>query len=172
MSNTLEPVRIGVLICISILLFGIALGVGFGINEDIFKDMISEGIAAFPQLHDANSSSKIWRYVQRAHFHALGIAAFSMTLILVVALSSLSASRKKVTAILISLGGTYAFSWLTMFFLSPSMGRHGAHGSFLTEFWVYLGVGSLLLGIAILIANLTFGYGKDAEGSVSAGHAS
>ncbi|MFT5720769.1 MAG: hypothetical protein ACI9W6_001069 [Motiliproteus sp.] len=162
MSQNFEPVRIGVLICISIMLFGIALGVGFGVNEDAFKDMISQGVSAFPQLHDAKSTSKIWRYVQRAHFHALGVAAFSMTLILVVALSSLSASRKKVAAILISLGGTYSFSWFMMFLLSPSMGRHGAHSSFLTEFWVYLGVGSVLAGMAMLIANLAFNYGSEA----------
>ncbi|MEH6625698.1 MAG: hypothetical protein V7739_04590 [Motiliproteus sp.] len=167
MNHNFEPVRIAVLICIIIMLFGIALGVGFGVNEDAFKEMISQGVAAFPQLHDGNSSAKIWRYVQRAHFHALGVAAFSMTLILVVAVSSLAPSLKKTTAILISLGGTYSFSWFTMFLLSPSMGRSAAHSSFSTEFWVYLGVGSLLTGMVILIANLAFRFGSVTDRSGS-----
>lgn len=167
MQQTIEPVRIGILICIAIMLFGIALGVGFGMNEDAFKEMISQGVSAFPQVHDAKSSDKIWRYVQRAHFHALGVAAFSMTLILIAALSSLSATKKKVTAILISLGGTYSFSWFTMFLLSPSIGRSAAHDSFLTVFWVYLSVGSLLAGMVLLIANVAFKYGEEANNSAS-----
>ncbi|RRJ82846.1 hypothetical protein [Aestuariirhabdus litorea] len=171
MKTNIDAVRPGVLICLLIMLFGIGLGIGFGVNEDAFKDYIAQGIAAAPQLHDGNSAGKIWRYAQRAHFHALGIAAFSLGLILVVALSSLAASLKKVTAVLISLGGLYALAWFTMFLLSPSMGRDGAHEALMTSVWIYLGVGSLTVGMLILIANLAFGFGRASNARAATAYA-
>jgi hypothetical protein len=139
------------------LAFGIALGIGFGANEEGFVDYISQGIAAHPELHDAKSPGKIWRYVQRAHFHANGIAAFSIGLLLLVTASSLTRKMKKITAILIGLGTFYPLSWLTMFLLSPSLGRGAAHGHILTELFTYVGVGGLVAGFAILAGNLFFG---------------
>lgn len=161
----LKDIKLGLALVMLGLLFGIGLGVAFGINEDYFQNYAAQGIAAHPQLHDAQSQEKIWRYVQRAHFHATGIAAFSLGLLILVAASSLSETLKKSTAFLISLGGLYPLSWLSMFLVAPSMGTGAAHSYLPTELLTYIGVGGLLLGLALLLANLFLGVGRASNSS-------
>ncbi|MBK5205817.1 MAG: hypothetical protein JJD98_10525 [Polaromonas sp.] len=156
MNNTLANVRLGLLLAILTVLFGIVLGVVFGVNEEGIVNWIAQGIAAHPELHDASSPEKIWRYVQRAHMHAGGIGAFSLGLILAVALSGMRAPLKKLSSSLIGLSGFYPLSWFSTFYLSPSIGRDAAHHSAISETLTYIGVGGLLLGLFILIAHLLF----------------
>jgi len=158
---SLYPVRIGLRITLLLLIFGIGMGIAFGVFEDSFKDYIAQGIAANPELHDQKSQSKIWRYAQRAHFHATGIGAFSLVLMLLVLFSSLKDSLKATASVLISLVGLYPLAWFTMFWLSPSLGRSAAHGHIVTELLTYIGTGGLLLGLAILIGNMFFGLKDD-----------
>lgn len=153
----LKPVRTGISITLLLLLFGIGMGIMFGVAEDTFKDYIAQGIAAHPDLHDDKSASKIWRYAQRAHFHATGISAFSLVLIMIVFFSSLATKLKTIASILISLISFYPLAWFTMFFLSPSLGRDAAHHHIITELFTYIGTGGLLLGLGILMANIFFG---------------
>lgn len=157
MNLDLSDIKIGLFLVLFSLAFGIALGIGFGANEEAFEDYIAQGIAAHPEVHDAKSQDKIWRYAQRAHFHANGIAAFSIGLLLLVAASSLQQKMKRITSILIGLGMLYPFAWLTMFLLGPSLGRDAAHGHILTELFTYVGVVSLVAGFAILSGNLFLG---------------
>ena len=154
MNNEVKVVKIGLILVMLGLIFGILLGVFFGIAEDSMKSYISEGIASNADVHDDNSFWAIWRYVQRAHFHATGIAAFSIGLILLIIMSTIRKKLKVVSSILISLGGLYPLSWFTMFILAPSIGRDAAHSHIITESFTYIGIGGLLLGIGILCANL------------------
>jgi hypothetical protein len=154
MNNVLQPVKCGLAIVLLGLAFGLAMGVGFGVNEDLFKDFVADGIAANPTVHDEKSQSKIWRYAQRAHFHAMGVAAFSIGLLLLVAFSTLNTGLKKTVSVLIGLGGLYPLAWLSMFYLAPSIGRGAAHSHIVTELLTYIGVGALLLGLVILVTNL------------------
>ncbi|MCE9550852.1 MAG: hypothetical protein K8R50_07585 [Betaproteobacteria bacterium] len=153
----LSSVKAGLALVMLGLLSGVVLGVAFGVNEAFFETYVTQGIAAHPELHDANSPERIWRYVQRAHFHATGIAAFSIGLLLLVAASSLKQRFKTITAIFIGLGGCYPLAWLTMFIVAPSIGTVAAHTHPVTELLTYIGVGGLLFGIAILLANLFLG---------------
>ncbi|MBF0624794.1 MAG: hypothetical protein HQL82_08305 [Magnetococcales bacterium] len=157
MANGLESVKLGLLMSMLILLFGIGLGVSFGVNEDGIKGWIDAGIAAHQDKHDSNSSAKIWRFSQRAHFHAMGLGASTLALILAVAMSSMGEWLKQVTSLLIGLGSLYPLSWFTMFLLAPSMGRDEAHHAFLTELWTWVGVGSLLAGLGILFLHVLTG---------------
>lgn len=157
MNEAMKTVKIGLFLVMLTLIFGIALGVVFGLVEDSVKSYIAEGIAAHPAVHDEQSSSKIWRYAQRSHFHATGIAAFSIGLLLLIMHSSLGRRLKPVAALLVGLGGMYPLSWFTMFILAPSIGRGAAHHHIVTEMFTFIGVGSLLAGIAILCANLLLG---------------
>jgi len=157
----LSPVKIGLALTLLLLLFGLTMGIGFGIAEDSFKDFIAQGVAANPDLHDDKSISKIWRYAQRAHFHATGIAAFSLGLILLVLFSRLKDSMKTIASTAIGLVGLYPLAWFTMFILSPSMGRSAAHHHIITELFTYIGTGGLLIGIAILLGNLFLGLFED-----------
>lgn len=157
MNEAMKTVKIGLFLVMLTLIFGIALGVVFGLVEDSVKSYIAEGIAAHPAVHDEQSSSKIWRYAQRSHFHATGIAAFSIGLLLLIMHSSLGRRLKPVAALLVGLGGMYPLSWFTMFILAPSIGRGAAHHHIVTEMFTFIGVSSLLAGIAILCANLLLG---------------
>ncbi|HNP30658.1 MAG TPA: hypothetical protein PKK23_16555, partial [Nitrospirales bacterium] len=110
---------------------------------------------------DSKSADKIWRYAQRAHFHATGIAAFSLGLVILVMFSTLKPTYKKASAILLGLSSFYPLSWYTMFWLAPSIGRGPAHAHILTEFFAYTGVGGLLLGAFFLCANIFLGSFRD-----------
>ena len=151
-----KPVKVGLTLTLLLLVFGIGMGIAFGVAEDSFKDFIAQGIAAHPDLHDDKSMSKIWRYAQRAHFHATGIAAFSLILITLVLFSSLTNKMKSVTSILIGLVGLYPMAWFSTFLLSPSLGRDAAHHHIITELFTYIGTGGLLLGLFILMSNILF----------------
>ncbi len=157
MNNELKLVKVGLGLVICGLVFGIIMGMVFGINEDMFKNYITEGIAANPTVHDAKSQGKIWRYAQRSHFHATGIAAFSMGLVFLVMFSDLKAKMKRVAALCIGLSSFYPFACLTMFILAPSIGRGAAHSHIVTETFASIGVGGLLLGCFLVLANVFLG---------------
>ena len=160
MSAELSAVKAGLAIVLVGLFFGIALGISFGVNEDAFKDYVAEGIAAHPQVHDEDSKDKIWRYAQRAHFHAGGVSAFCLGLIILVMFSDLRPRLKSVSSILLGLGSLYPLAWLSMFFLAPSIGRDPAHEHILTQLLTYVGVGGILLGSFFLLANVFLGLFK------------
>ena len=161
MEKELSTVKIGLALVLLGLLFGVGMGIIFGVNEDVFKDFIAQGITANPDVHDTKSPDKIWRYAQRAHFHATGIAAFSLGLVILVMFSTLKPTYKKASAILLGLSSFYPLSWYTMFWLAPSIGRGPAHAHILTEFFAYSGVGGLLLGAFLLCANLFLGFFRE-----------
>ncbi len=166
LHQELKSVRLGLLFSMLTLIFGIGMGVAFSTNEDAFKGYVKAGVAANPQVHDAKSNKKIWRYAQRAHFHAAGIGAFTLGLVVLTGLTGMAARMKTMTAALIGLGGLYPFSWLSMFFKAPEIGREAAHHAMLTELWVYGGVGCLLVGLILLFSHLFFGTGSQQEKTV------
>lgn len=157
MRGEVKAVKIGLLLVMLALVFGIVMGVAFGVAEDSFKSYIADGVAAHATVHDGKSADKIWRYAQRSHFHATGISAFSIGLVILIMFSTLKARMKSLAATLVGLGGLYPLSWFTMFLLAPSIGRDAAHHHLITETFTYVGVGGLLAGIAMLLANLFLG---------------
>ncbi len=161
MKQELTLVKFGLALVIFGLLFGVIMGMTFGINEDVYKDFVRDGIAANPTVHDAKSQDKIWRYAQRAHFHATGIAAFALSLIVLVMFSDLKPKMKTASSFFLGLSSFYPLAWLTMFLLAPSLGRGPAHSHILTETFASLGVGGLLLGCFLVLSNLFLGLFRD-----------
>jgi len=161
MSADISSVKAGLAIVLLGLFFSIGLGISFGVNEDLYKDYVAEGVAAHPDLHDESSEDKIWRYAQRTHFHAGGIAAFCLGLIILTMFSDLSRKLKTRSSILIGLGSFYPLAWLSMFYLAPALGRGAAHDHILTKLFTLIGVGGLLAGSFILLANLFLGMFRD-----------
>ncbi len=157
MNNEMKRVKVGLALVLFGLLFGVIMGMTFGINEDFFKNYITDGIAANPTMHDAKSPDKIWRYAQRAHFHATGIAAFALAMIPLVMFSDLKPKMKTASSVALGLSSFYPFSWLTMFVLAPSIGRGAAHSHVVTEIFASIGVGGLLVGCFLLLANIFIG---------------
>jgi hypothetical protein len=163
MSTELSAIKVGLAIVLLGLFFSVALGISFGVNEDVYKNYVAEGIAAYPEIHDEKSKDKIWRYAQRTHFHAGGVSTFCLGLIILIMLSDLRRNLKPVTSVLIGLGSFYPLAWLSMFFLAPSIGRGAAHEHILTKLFTFVGVGGILLGSFFLLANLFLGFFKDQE---------
>jgi len=161
MSADISSVKAGLAIVLIGLFFNIGMGISFGVNEDAYQDYVAEVVAAHPELHNESSADKIWRYALRSHFHAGGIAAFSLGLILLVMFSNLQPRLQRVSSILIGLGSVYPLAWLSMFFLSPSIGRGAAHEHILTKLFTIVGVVGLLVGSLILVANLYFGFFRE-----------
>ena len=162
MTEELGKVKTALAMVFLALVFGVDMGISFGVNEDVYKDYIASEIQAHPDVHDEKSQSKIWRYAQRAHFHSTGIAAFSLGLIILVMFSGMKSRLKTATSFFIGLSGFYPLSWFTMFMLAPSIGRDPAHHHFLTELFTYTGVGGLLLGMLLLAGNLFLGLFREA----------
>ncbi|WP_428023382.1 hypothetical protein [Arcobacter sp.] len=156
LSIDLKVIKIGLLITLMSLVFGIGMGIVFGANEDMVKNYISKNIAENPTVHDEKSKAKIWRYAQRAHFHASGIAAYSLALLLIILLSKMKDSMKTLSSIFIGLGTLYPLSWFCMFLLAPIIGRSAAHNHILTESIVYVSVGAFCLGLFMIFASLCF----------------
>ena len=161
MNGELQRVKLGLALVLFGLLFGVIMGMTFGINEDFFKNYITEGIVANPTVHDAKSPDKIWRFAQRAHFHATGIAAFALGLVFLVMFSNLKPQLKKAASFFLGLSSFYPLAWLSMFILAPSIGRNAAHSHLFTETLAAIGVGGLLLGCAFVIGNVFFGLFRD-----------
>ncbi|GJL61803.1 MAG: hypothetical protein NPIRA04_04570 [Nitrospirales bacterium] len=157
MNHELKLVKIGLGLVLIGLLFGVVMGMTFGTNEDIFKNYITEGIAANSSVHDAKSPDKIWRYAQRAHFHATGIAAFALGLVFLVMFSTLKPKMKTVSSLFLGLSTFYPLAWLNMYILAPSLGREAAHSHIVTETLASIGVGGLLLGCVLVLGNVFLG---------------
>lgn len=156
MQGQLASVRWGLALVLLCLMVGIGMGISFGVNEELYQNFIANGIAAHPQLHDKASQGFIWRWALRAHFHAAGIGAFSIGLVILVALSGMSDARKQITAVLIGLGGLYPMAWFVMFCVAPSIGRKAARHHWLVETLTYVSLGGLLLGLLFLFMGLFF----------------
>lgn len=161
MSADIASVKTGLAIVLLGLFFSVGLGISFGVNEDIYKEYIAAGVAAHPDLHDETSEDKIWRYAQRTHFHAGGIAALCLGLIILVVFSDMPRKWQRLSSMLIGLGSFYPGAWLSMFYLAPTIGRAAAHEHFLTKLFTLVGIGGLLLGSFLLLANLFLGLFRD-----------
>ncbi len=150
----LKVIKVGLLITLLSLIFGTGLGIAFGAKEEVFKNYISTNIQANPTVHDDKSKDKIWRYVQRAHFHSSGIAAYSLALLLIILLSKMKNSMKSFSSTMIGIGTLYPFSWYLMYYLAPLIGRDAAHNHILTESIVYVSTGAFLIGLFMIITNI------------------
>jgi len=152
----LGPVKIGLALVLITLAINIGLGAMFGLNEDLFQTYIKTGIAANPTLFPdaAKEAGYMWRWVQRAHFHAGGIGAFSLGLVILTALTDMTALRKKITAGLIGLSVFYPMAWFAMFYYAPQIGRSAAHHLFVVELLTDVGIGGLCLGLVSLVAGI------------------
>ncbi len=155
----LDNVRSGLIIAGLVLLFGILMGIMMGLFEDGIKDLISAAVDAHPLAHVESldtAKSKIFRWWQRAHFHATGIGAFTIALIAITAMSGLRPRVKRLTAILIGLGGLYSFAWFVMALKATTIGRPAAHEYLPAEIIVAVAIVSLLSGMGILFLNVAF----------------
>jgi hypothetical protein len=155
-SIDLNPVKLGLVLALLTVILNIGLGATFGLNEDLFQTYIHDGIAANAALFKdaAREQDIIWRFIQRAHFHAGGIGAFTLGLIVLTALTGMSRTRKQITALLLGLSIFYPLAWVDIFIYAPYIGRAAAHHTFHAELLTGIGVGGLTLGLLSLILGI------------------
>lgn len=145
---------------------GVFISILFGLNEDMFINRIHNGLeknVKIQQIVDvptkaakiSSETEKNWRYYQRFHFHATGIGAMMMGLLLF--LSQLNAPRRSVTvaAYMVSIGGfLYPFVWLFAGMYGPEMGRSEAKEAF--AIFGYMGGLFLVGGLWTLFLSLRY----------------
>lgn len=148
--------------CIAILgiVGGVLIAIGFGVNEEYFQNKIADGLSRNIEIQQMTDSAakeiklksegdKNWRYYQRFHFHATGIGALNLALLIFLSFISVSGPVKIVTAYATALGGFfYPFVWLFAGMFGPEMGRHAAKEAF--AIFGYMGGVFLLGSLSIL----------------------
>ena len=152
----LSPVKVGLGLVILIILINVGLGALFGLNEDWFQNYIHTGMLSNPALfsNPAKDQDVIWRMVQRAHFHAGGIGAYTLGLVILTALTDLSYRRKQITSVLLGMVILYPLAWFVMFLYAPYIGRAAAHHAPVVEMLTDVGLGAFCLGLLSLIVGL------------------
>ncbi|MFA6946239.1 MAG: hypothetical protein WC220_10080 [Pedobacter sp.] len=130
--------RIPFVIAIFTLISGVFISIIFGYNEEYFKDKIKEGLSKNEKINliqdaaekDAmikSESDKNWRYYQRFHFHATGIGAMMMGVLLFLSFLSAPEQLRNITSYAIAIGGfLYPFVWLFAAIYGPELGREVA----------------------------------------------
>jgi len=137
------------------IILGVFIAILFGVNEDLFKSRIKEGLSknvkilsiedtAKKEATINSEAEKNWRYYQRFHFHATGISAMTLGLLLMISFLNAPQKLKIAASLLTSVGGfLYPFVWLFAGIYGPEMGRSEAKEAF--AIFGYMG-GVFLLG--------------------------
>ncbi len=145
---------------------GVFISILFAVNEDLFKSKISSGLEknikiqqiTDPQVKEEkikSESEKNWRYYQRFHFHATGIGAMMMGILLFLSRLRAPKKHKSIASYLIAVGGfLYPFVWLFAGIYGPEMGRSEAKEAFAV--FGYMGGLFLLGGIYSTILALRY----------------
>lgn len=143
---------------------GVFISIIFGANEDFFKNKIKSGLEKNIEIQSISDpivkadklkseADKNWRYYQRYHFHANGIASLSLAILVLLTLIQISKIEFLISSYLVTIGGfLYPFVWLFAGIYGPSIGRENAKEAF--ALLGYMG-GVYLLGVIytfILIA--------------------
>jgi len=124
----------GLALAVVTLLFGFALGIVFGLNEDAIKSRLSASAAAVEATvyHGDPSAAtpvleKSWRYAQRAHLHAGGLGTTAIALIVALLLVGTASGLTRVLSMALGIGGLgYSLFWLWAAFRAPGLGSTGA----------------------------------------------
>jgi hypothetical protein len=165
LKEALAPVIPGLLISFFAIVVGTGLGMAFGVYEDPIKDHLLTDVKAHPQIHEQTpenlkkQTGDGWRYIQRAHFHAQGLGALGVGIIITLGLSWVSIPVKKWLALATGVGAfLYPFCWLIAGLRIASMGKEAAKAS--VDWLAYLSIplffGGLMLTLLILFLGWWF----------------
>jgi len=134
---------------------GVFIAILFGINEEMFQSRIQAGLERNVKVQQITNpeekaakiqseTDKNWRYYQRYHFHATGIGAMMLAMLLFLSRLNIAPKVFYPPAYLLAVGGVlYPFVWLFAGIYGPEMGRAEAKEAF--ALFGYMG-GIFLLG--------------------------
>jgi hypothetical protein len=176
-EKTLEPEgdrymirKIPFLLAILGMVGGVFIAILFAVNEDMFQERIRTGLAANQKIQAMadgvekqakinSESDKNWRYYQRFHFHATGIGAMMMGLLIFLLILDAPAKLATAASYLVSVGGfLYPFVWLFAGIYGPEMGRNEAKEAFAV--FGYMGGVFLVGGILALFLGVRYPFKK------------
>lgn len=142
MTNALAPDRHlevhaalpGLTLAVITLLFGFALGIVFGLDEDAVKSRFAASAAAVQEtVYQGDSATakavldKSWNYAQRAHLHAGSLGASAIALIVTLLLIGTGPGVTRVLSLAFGIGGLgYSAYWLLAAFRAPGLGGTAA----------------------------------------------
>jgi len=121
---------------------GVFISILFAVNEEMFIRRIHAGLEKNIKIQQISGeqerlakitteTEKNWRYYQRFHFHATGIGAMMLGLLLFLSSLNAPSSFVIVAKYMVSIGGfLYPFVWLFAGIYGPEMGRSEAKESF------------------------------------------
>jgi hypothetical protein len=133
--DSIRVVRWGVVLALSSILFGFALGALFGLNEAGLKGHLeSEGRLVLAEKYGGDDArlrtvlDKSWVYFQRAHLHGGGIGAVALGLCLLLAFLPATSARLKGFAGTCAGAGALGYSvfWLLAGLRAPRAGSTSA----------------------------------------------
>lgn len=148
--------KLPILLTLFAIIGGAFISILFGANEELFKKRIQDGLSKNVKIQAIADTSekeaklkseaeKNWRYYQRYHFHANGIASLTLAVIILLAFIEAKKTHLLLASYLVSIGGfLYPFVWLFAALYGPEMGRNEAKEAFAV--FGYMG-GVYLIGI-------------------------
>lgn len=157
--------KIPFLLALLSMIGGVFIAILFGVNEEMFIKKIEAGLERnnkIQQIADPienankikSETEKNWRYYQRFHFHATGIGAMTLAILLFLLQLNISAKAFYAPAYLVSIGGfLYPYVWLFAGLYGPEMGRSEAKEAF--AFLGYMGGLFLVGGVWTMILALS-----------------
>jgi hypothetical protein len=123
----------GLVLAMSAVLFGFAMGGIFGLNEDLIKDRLAASAAAVTATvyqGDAAAAepviAKSWEYMQRAHLHGGAIGTAAIGMIVVLLLIGTAPRTLRILGLALGAGALgYSVFWMWAGFIAPGLGSTG-----------------------------------------------
>lgn len=134
LTSNIRAASIGLLLAVLTILFGLGIGIVFGLNEDVIKSRLksdaAEAQATVYQNDEVAAKAvvdKSWSYMQRAHLHAGGMGTTAVALITVLCLVGNCRPVSALISLALGAGGLgYSVFWMWAGYRAPALGSTGA----------------------------------------------
>jgi hypothetical protein len=155
----LKPVRIGLILALSAILYGYLFGIAFGAWEDAMKDDLkASGQAVLESVYGGDEAAmtkvleKSWSYYKRSHLHAGALGASAVAQILLLSLLAVAPRLKAVTAFLLGAGALgYGVYWWLAGMRAPGLGSTDLAKESL-DWFAMPTAGASLIGTVLVLA--------------------
>ncbi len=158
--------RIPFFLALLAMIGGVFIAILFATQEEKFQSKIAAGLEKNEKIQKIvdptekaakikSESEKNWRYYQRYHFHATGIGAMMIGILLFLARLEAPKNFVTIASYMVAIGGfLYPFVWLFAGMYGPEMGRSEAKEAF--AIFGYMGGVFLVGGLLSMILSLKY----------------
>lgn len=167
----IRPILVGLLFSFTAVFLGEAAGLAFSRYKNQIQETFQEEIRSHKQdvfLREREierAVSDTWLYAKRFHYHAMGLGALSIAMILALALTWVSDSVKRALSVALGAGAVLIPSgWFLMALKTSYMGTAAAKMSLQMLILCCVGLHILAIGGVCFIYLLWFFYKEDIPG--------